>query len=118
MAQEARLSAESSEGLTVLFETLLDHSEELEKDSSTFQATPAKSGTLGSGLPEITNIIIALGSSGAFVALSAVLRTYFEKRPQGKITISLRSEKRQVEFTAENCTPDFVTKHIRSLLRG
>jgi hypothetical protein len=116
--EEAELGAESSEGLTVLFDTLLDHSEELEKDSATFQATPAKSGTLGSGLPEITNIIIALGSSGAFVALSAVLRTYFDKRPQGIITISLRSAKRQVQFTAENCTPDLVTKNIRSLLNG
>src|SRR5258705_8264271 len=100
MSQKARLDAESSEGLTAIFEALVDHAKALESEGTVFQATPAKSGTLGSGLPEVTEIILALGSSGAFVALAAVLKSYFDKRPSGKITLSLQSKDRRIEFSA------------------
>jgi hypothetical protein len=38
------------------------------------------------GVPEITEIILALGSSGAPVAVQSILKAYFAKRPKAELT--------------------------------
>jgi hypothetical protein len=116
MSQPASVEAESADGLSILFETMVENSEALEKEQITFQGKAGDSVSLGSGLPEITDLIISLGSAGAFTALAAVFRTYFGRRPKGIIRLSVKTKQKTVEFTAENSDSDQVARSLKGLL--
>jgi hypothetical protein len=98
MSQPASVEAESADGLSILFETMVENSEALEKEQITFQGKAGDSVSLGSGLPEITDLIISLGSAGAFTALAAVFELTSAGAPKGLFVYLLRPNKKPLSL--------------------
>jgi hypothetical protein len=82
MSQPASVEAESADGLSILFETMVENSEALEKEQITFQGKAGDSVSLGSGLPEITDLIISLGSAGAVHSAGRCIPNLLRPPPQ------------------------------------
>jgi hypothetical protein len=87
------LSISSNEDLTTLLEIADQHKENAPADIVKIDALPGNTSYLAAGIPEITQLIIALGSSGAILAMRTILTTYFAKRPRGRLTIERTSGK-------------------------
>ena len=119
MTNTVMATADDQLGMNFLFEILTSHADELRRDGHSFEGTPSATAPLGSGLPDITSIIVALGGSGAFTAIAIVLKTYFDKRPHGSIKLQriAKGKSQSITFTASNCKPEEVTKHLKSLLQ-
>ena len=100
------------------FQILVDHAQALQNDGVVFNARTGKSSVLGAGLPDISELVLALGSAGAFAALAQVLKTYFSKRPAGTITIRRREGTRSVTIRADRCDVASVAEAISGVLRG
>jgi hypothetical protein len=114
------VTAEDQAGENIFFQLLAENAEALERDQIGFEGTPSTTAPLGSGIPEITSIILALGSSGAFTALAIVLRKYFDRRPQGSIKFeqTARGHSKRTTITIENCDADQVAKNLKGLLES
>jgi hypothetical protein len=88
----------------------------LEQEGVTFSARTKRSPAFGAGLPEITDLILALGTAGVFTALVAVFQAYFRDRPMGSITIRSESDKGSMTITAENCDAAEVAKNLNKII--
>jgi hypothetical protein len=106
MTRSIAIKAEDEEGVAVLFETLVDNVEQLRTAGASFEGKSAGSATLGSGLPEITQIILAFGSAGAYTAIATVLKQYFDKRPKGNIIFVSKSKDKQIVLSASDVNQD------------
>ncbi|MGX8010351.1 hypothetical protein ACVDG8_016005 [Mesorhizobium sp. ORM8.1] len=69
---------------------LLDTADEMKPNLPELKditARTKKTSFLAAGAPEITQLILALGSSGAIYAVQSILRAYFAKRPHTELVL-------------------------------
>jgi len=116
MPAKLEIRAASSEESQDLFDAFYSRAADSEPQQLTFHATTARGEAVGAGLPEVTSLILSLGSAGAFVALAEVLKAYFAKRPAGTLVFTARRGKTVVRVTAQDCDAGAVAKALGSLL--
>jgi hypothetical protein len=116
MPTELLITAEDADETRGLFELLVDRADTLKASGLTFRAKGGAASPLTVGLPEITDLIIALGTAGAFAAFSNVLRSYFNSHPRGILTISSRNSTSAVRITATNCDPAKVAAALKAIV--
>jgi hypothetical protein len=57
---------------------------------------------LAAGIPEVTEVILALGSSGAVIALQSILKSYFSKRPKAELIFRKKGKLSSTEIIVRN----------------
>lgn len=73
---------------------------------------------LSSGIPELTELILALGTSGTITAIASILATYFKNRPNARITIHQRSKNvESIDVSAENVDPGSLSNFLGKTLK-
>lgn len=110
-----QIVADSQDALDELFELLVADAEKLENQGITVRATSSGSVQSGAGIPEITNLILAMGTAGVFTALSSVLIVYFRNRNRVVIASTTDGQKKTVTITAENCKPEALAAAFKAL---
>jgi hypothetical protein len=70
------------------------------------EAVASRTSFLSSGVPELTELIIALGSSGAFVAIQAILKSYFAKRPKSELFLETKDHGKSSRIAVRNADRD------------
>jgi hypothetical protein len=115
MGIELQVTTDTSEGLEELF-ALTDEEEALQREGISFRATTRQSPAFGAGMPEIADLIVALGSAGVFTALTTILGNYFRGRPSGKIIFRRKKGSGSITFTAENCDAAEVARSLKGML--
>lgn len=116
MRMEIIVTAESDDGLIELFDIFINNSKPLEEDEISFSAKSVGSVVAGAGLPEITELVLALGTAGVFTALVKIFTDYFKTRPTGKIVLKKSGE--TITFTAENCDAEKVASTLGDLMNS
>jgi hypothetical protein len=96
------ISADNTDDLSALLEDFDAYSEE-NPAALTIEAKAKDSTFLSSGIPQITELIIALGTSGALTAITTILVTYFKNRPKARLILKKMTKGGDlIEITAEN----------------
>jgi hypothetical protein len=118
MALELRVNVDALGNLDDLFGALTDEEEALQHEGVLFSAKTKASPAFGAGMPEISELIISLGSAGVFTALVTVLVAYFKQRPAGTVTLKSTAGDRSITFTAENCDAAAISKNLKHILEA
>jgi hypothetical protein len=87
-----------AEFLDVADEYKEQHPEAVDK----LEAKTKNTGFMSAGVPEITEIILALGSSGALLAVQGILKAYFAKRPKAELTFHKKGKSTSTRILLRN----------------
>ena len=77
---------------------------EKEAEFSSLSVRQGRGSPLGSGFPEISEIILGIGSAGGFIALQGAIRSYLEYKKKGPTTIRIKDADsgKEIEITSED----------------
>jgi hypothetical protein len=118
MPSQFRVTTDPENTVGDFFNTLVADADSLEASDITFEAKAKSSRAFASGLPEISQLILALGSAHVFSALAYVLVKFFQNNRHGTIKLEATDGTgRTILFTAEDCSVDTVTKRLAPLLK-
>jgi hypothetical protein len=107
-------TSKDSSDLQSLFDDLVDSSAKLATSDVTFLGKQRPSSVTGSGIPEVSELVISLGSAGAFVMISTILTTYFRQRPKGKIWVKVTNKQKTLQITAEDADSGKIAELLKS----
>ena len=91
-----------NDDLAPLLDLFDEHLRSFPTDFGPVKARAAPTSYLSAGLPEVSDLIVALGSSGAFAALYHIFREYFKARPTSEVTIEKRDGKQVTKIIMKN----------------
>jgi Effector Associated Constant Component 1 len=117
MTVRALVEVEPAGELEELFAELSAAADTLKQEDIAFEAKAKATRRFSSGLPEISELVLALGSAGVFTALSTVLKKFFAERPTGRVHLKAVDGDRTITITAENCNASELTKRLGPLMK-
>jgi hypothetical protein len=96
------IEAAEDADLTELLEAFYDSGEVGGSDIVDLKAIPSETSFVGSGMAEIIQLVVVLGSSGAIAAITSILLKYFDTHPTSKLKWSARNGPQQETIEASN----------------
>lgn len=115
MSINVSVNTSSTDDLRDLFDIFVDNVEELQSENISFRAKSTGASATAAGLPEITNLIIALGTAGVFTTLAGILSGYFKSRPKGTITLTVEKKGKSTTFSATNSSAEEISAALKNI---